>query len=110
MKKSTEKLVRARDSHCWHCGTDVDLVIHHRKNRGSGGSKLLDNLANLILVCQTYNFEMESRADVARSARVYKHKLRQTDGFAEPVFDRYLGLWFSLNNEGKKHAIDKRET
>jgi 5-methylcytosine-specific restriction endonuclease McrA len=110
VKKSLANVIQARDSHCWHCGTDVDLVIHHRKNRGSGGSKLLDHPANLILVCQTYNFEMESRADVARSARVYKHKLRQTDSFAEPIFDRFLGMWFSLDNEGNKNATDTRET
>jgi hypothetical protein len=106
LKKSLLKVLRERDGHCWHCGTDSDLVPHHRKNRGAGGSKLLDNPLNLLMVCSNYNFLMEADASVAAQARVFKHKLRQTDTFYEPVFDRYQGVWFSLDNEGKKHAID----
>jgi len=30
-----------RDPYCVHCGETTDLVIHHRKNRGMGGSKVL---------------------------------------------------------------------
>lgn len=71
---------------------------------------MLDVPANLILVCAAYNFQMEADAEVARSARVYKHKLRQTDTLFEPVFDRYLAMWFSLDNEGNKNATDTRPT
>lgn len=106
MKKSLLKILQSRDDHCWHCGIDSDLVPHHRKNRGAGGSKLLDVPANLLLICSQYNGAMESQSDVAAQARVHKHKLRQTDTLFEPVFDRFLGLWFILDNEGNKHAID----
>ena len=110
MKKALLKTLINRDSHCWHCGTEADLVPHHRKNRGAGGSKLLDHCANLLLVCGNYNFLMEADPAVAAQARVYKHKLRQTDTFFEPVFDRFQGVWFILDNEGNKHATDSRVT
>jgi hypothetical protein len=49
--KKVLKQVQERDSHCWHCGVEEDLVPHHRKNRGMGGSKLLDTPDNLMMVC-----------------------------------------------------------
>jgi hypothetical protein len=110
LKKSLLKTLINRDDHCWHCGTETDLVPHHRKNRGAGGSKLLDHCANLLMVCSHYNFLMEADASVAAQARVYKHKLRQTDTFYEPVFDRLLGVWFILDKEGNKNAIDPGNT
>ena len=106
LPKKLLRQLQDRDSHCWHCGTDQDLVPHHRKNRQAGGSKHLDNLLNVIMVCAQYNFEMEAVAEVAAMARVYKHKLRQTDTLHEPVFDRYQGKWFNLFLEGDKIATD----
>ena len=102
MKKKLLDELRARDTHCWHCGIEDDLVPHHRKNRGAGGSKLLDHATNLLMICASYNGLMESDADCAAQARVYKHKLRRTDTFFEPVFDKFAGKWFILTIEGTK--------
>ena len=102
MNKKLLAQLRKRDAHCWHCGAQEDLVPHHRKNRGAGGSKILDHPANLLLVCGLYNMLMESNSEIAAQARAYRHKLRQTDTFFEPVFDRFQDRWFILDMEGNK--------
>lgn len=105
MKKSILNRLRERDKHCWHCGTTMNLVPHHRKNRGMGGSKLLDHYGNLILVCSQYNFAMESDPDVAMESRAWGHKLRSTDHFSEPVLDRTNYSWYELLADGTKREI-----
>lgn len=94
-----------RDTHCWHCGTELDLVPHHRKNRGAGGSKLLDTLDNLMLVCAVYNGAMESDANVAQKAREYGHKLRSWENMKRPVFDIPTSTWYLLDEKGEKHEF-----
>lgn len=53
-------------------------VLHHRANRGAGGSRLLDHPANLVLVCALCNGAAEdahaiTRADlIERGLRVEK--------------------------------------
>lgn len=44
--------------------TKVATTAHHRANRGSGGSKILDNLANLVATCVICNGTAEDDADV----------------------------------------------
>lgn len=95
--------LRARDSHCWHCGATEGLVPHHRRNRGIGGSKNLDRLDNLMLVCGIYNGLMESDADIAQQARKFGHKLGQWDGFEHPAYDQITDIWFELSQAGTKH-------
>jgi hypothetical protein len=69
MNKKIVKLLRERDADtCWHCGSDDALTVQHRKNRGMGGSKLLDVPSNLILLCWWSNTEMEAsriKAEIA---------------------------------------------
>ena len=67
-----------------------------------GGSKLLDNLQNVILVCAEYNGLMESDAAVASEARDLGHKLSKFISPAEPVFDKPLRRWFYLDSNGGK--------
>lgn len=98
--------VKARDTHCWHCGTDQDLVPHHRMNRGSGGRKSLDRIDNLILVCARYNGLMESDAAVAVEARDLGHKLASWDDFSHPVFDQAELTWWTLTEDGSKIRTD----
>lgn len=100
------RMLRERDSHCWHCGTDQDLVPHHRMNRGSGGRKSLDRIDNLILVCARYNGLMESDAAVAVEARDFGHKLASWDDFSHPVFDQAELSWWELTREGLKNRVN----
>ena len=102
MKASDVKKLRERDDHCWDCGATDNLVPHHRANRGMGGSKVLDNLQNVILVCAEYNGLMESDAAVANEARDLGHKLSKFISPAEPVFDKPLIRWFYLDSNGGK--------
>jgi len=94
--KKVLKLVQGRDSHCWHCGVEDDLVPHHRKNRGMGGSKLLDTPDNLMMVCARWNGLMESNAKDASAATGWGHKVPAWGDTAHPVFDRLGGWWFLL--------------
>ena len=104
MKQALLKKLRARDSHCPHCGVVDDLVPHHRMNRGMGGSKTRDRLDNLLLVCAVYNGLMESDAAVAERARQHGHKLWSWQGFETPVWDEWMGLWYVLDEAGGREA------
>jgi hypothetical protein len=101
-QKMAQKL-RELWPYCPHCGEDVGLQVHHRKNRGMGGSKLLDTYPNLIRVCAELNYAMESNAEISREARVNGWKLGQWDDFEQPVFDRMQNKWFYVTKEGEKH-------
>jgi hypothetical protein len=104
--KKILKLVQARDSACWHCGAEDDLVPHHRKNRGMGGSKLLDTPDNLLLVCSRWNGDMESDAELAATARGWGHKLPVWESLEHPVFDRVSFTWWFLLPDGTKLRSD----
>jgi hypothetical protein len=95
-------MVERRDEYCLHCGATSGLVIHHRKNRGSGGSKLLDRADNLLLVCATYNSMMESDKATMISARDFGHKLQSWEEFSDPVFDQISLTWWILSPDGSK--------
>jgi 5-methylcytosine-specific restriction endonuclease McrA len=100
------KQILARDEHCWHCGQTEDLVVHHRKNRGMGGSKLLDTPDNLMAICSGYNGEMEAVGQVAQQARAWHHKLPVWEDTALPVFDRASFSWWVLLPDGTKVMSD----
>ena len=98
LHKKTRAAILARDPHCYHCGQTEDLTVHHRKNRGMGGSKLLDTPDNLMAVCSRYNGEMESVSGVAALARQWGHKLPVWESTGWPVFDVAGGWWFLLED------------
>ena len=106
--KKVLKVVQERDPHCYHCGTELDLVPHHRINRGMGGSKLLDTPDNLMMVCALYNGMMESDILTARNARGWGHKLAVWEDTARPVFDVVGGWWFLLP-DGSRVRVETRE-
>jgi 5-methylcytosine-specific restriction endonuclease McrA len=105
-KLLSQKLIQ-RDPYCIHCGEVNDLVIHHRKNRQMGGSKMLDRLDNLLRVCQVYNGMMESDAATAEQAREFGHKLSSWQEFSESVFDKVNGTWYILDEKGNKHETEQ---
>ena len=102
MKAAEVQKLRQRDQWCWHCGANENLVPHHRANRGMGGSKVADNLQNVILVCAQYNGDMESDASTANLARDLGHKLSKFLSPAEPVFDNFSKRWYYLDTKGNK--------
>ena len=104
MNKSTLNKLRKRDSYCLHCGEDRHemLVPHHRKNRGMGGSKSLDRIDNLLLICAYYNGAMESMSVVAEQARTYGHKLEHWQEASWAVYDECEGEWYQLTLDGLK--------
>jgi hypothetical protein len=92
--------IMARDGFCYHCGTNDDLIIHHRKNRGMGGSKLLDTPSNLITICAIFNSLMESDADSAAWAKQCGLKLASwQDSEKVPVYHQTLNRWFRLGDD-----------
>lgn len=107
MKNSDLNKLRQRDQHCWHCGAEQDLVPHHRANRGFGGSKALDNLQNVIMVCSLYNGLMESDALVADEAREAGHKLGKFSSPNASVFDKKDRRWYRLDEKGNKHETEQ---
>lgn len=104
-----KRKLKVRDPYCVHCGDDDNLVIHHRKNRGMGGSKLLDHYQNLLMVCEQYNIQMESEAMTAHDAKRWGHKLESWQDFSEPVLDRATGFWYELLGDGTKIQVDGKE-
>lgn len=110
MKQSLVKLLLKRDLYCVHCGDTETLVPHHRINRGMGGSKLLDDPRNVILICSLYNGQLESDAEIAARGRNYGHKLSRFDTFEKPLYDQTIGEWVYLDDKGGKYATSSGRT
>jgi hypothetical protein len=67
-----------------------------------GGSKVLDNLQNVILVCGFWNNAMESDPGSANLARDLGHKLSKFLSPGEPCFDKVWRKWYFLDKIGNK--------
>lgn len=93
-----------RDGGCLHCGlNDETLVPQHRKGKGLGGSKLLDNSSNIIVFCSYYNGLIESNAIEAEKAIYYGWKVSRWQSPEEiPVFSVISGKWWILTNDYKR--------
>lgn len=94
---------------CVACGSTYGLVIHHRKNRQAGGSKLRDHLANYLTACAVCNGQFED--SLLQKARGYGWKLQQwEDPYRVAVFYRSAGEWRLLNDEGSYTVAKERDT
>ena len=102
MKAADTRKLRERDLWCWHCGDSDNLVPHHIQNRGMGGSKVLDNLQNVILVCAEYNGRMESDSLIAGYARDNGHKSSKFSAPGHPILDTTRSTWYTLDKAGNK--------
>jgi hypothetical protein len=103
--KTREALVKRDNGVCWHCGKD-EVTVQHRANRGMGGSKQMDNAANLILLCWFVNFEMEASDKKAREAERYGWKIsRYADPTSIPVWHYPSQSWILLNDTWGRNII-----
>lgn len=107
-KKVREVIFKRDDETCVSCGTRQNLTIHHRVNRGSGGSKLFDSYPYLLLVCIFCNSNFESDNASAETARKLGYKLARNakpaiDPTQVAVYYHSKREWFYLDNGGKKH-------
>ena len=107
MKPNEFKKYEARDTHCPHCGVGVPyLVPHHRKNRGMGGSNLLDTPSNILLVCALLNGAMEQQSEVAEDAKRFGWKLESwQDPLVIPIYDAITGFLYRLKDDYSKEYI-----
>lgn len=71
-----------------------------------GGSKIADNLQNVILVCADYNGRMESDANVAAEARDFGHKASKFSAPGHPILDYTRKVWFTLDKQGGKTEVE----
>lgn len=100
--------VYERDGYrCTRCGDIRPLSIHHRINRGMGGSKLRDHPACLLTLCVFCNSLLESSPTAAGTARARGWKLRShQDPLAVPVYDPYDGTWYLLTDDYERVRTD----
>jgi hypothetical protein len=103
--KAQKIAISARDLGCVIHGAGGecvgDLVHHHRKGRGHGGVKSRNRVANGLLVCGTWNTDVESDPGLAEDARTNGWKLR-TDHEIEsrPVYIPKLARFVYLDDAG----------
>jgi len=89
----------SRDLSCWHCGFTEDLIPHHRKNRGMGGSKAASVPSNTIVMCAIYNGLMESSHAAASLALSKGWKLSSWENPLESiVYHAGEGAWYLLDD------------
>lgn len=117
--KAQKILIAARDLGCVIHGGGGDcvgdLVHHHRKNRGHGGVKSRNRVANGLLVCSRWNDLVEAMPDLAEQARKNGWKLRSDYEIeSRPVYIPRLGRFVYLDDDGhytdlQHHIITERK-
>lgn len=97
--KEFKKYLERDFNECVHCGiSDDTLVPQHRKNRGHGGSKLLNQSSNIIVLCSEFNGRIESDPNAAALARRFGWKLNSWEDPTEvPIHSR--GLYWLLDDK-----------
>lgn len=96
------KALNLRDGHhCAWCGQDNEtLVPHHRANRGMGGNKTADTIANLVWLCADTNGLLESDANYAAMAHNRGIKLKSWQNPATTPINHYVHGWVLLTVDG----------
>jgi hypothetical protein len=103
--KTRQALIKRDLGLCWHCGSS-EVTVQHRANRGMGGSKLMDNPANLILLCWFVNFEMEASDKKAREAEAAGWKIsKYADPTSITVWHQPSQAWFLLDDAWGRNLV-----
>ena len=101
------RLVRSRDGHnCQMCGrsiVDYPSSIHHRINRGSGGSAKLERASLLIRICGTgttgcHGWVTEHPVEASGAGWILPKLNISIDPTTEPIFT--IHGWELLDDEG----------
>lgn len=107
MNDKIRKRIYERDhGRCWHCGTDENVTLHHRVNRGMGGSKLLDMPSNLIVMCGAFNVAMESELKAHRVAKEMGWKVSRHSSPSQTRITDFRGEVFLLDDAFRIWRLD----
>lgn len=91
------------------CGNRAN-VVNHRANRGAGGHRASNRLANACALCHACNDRIESDAVAARKARELGVKLsRYDDPEQVPFYSPMFGEWVHLHDDGLTFDVDPDE-
>lgn len=114
---AARRLVRARDGHrCQLCGqsiVDYPSSIHHRINRGSGGSAKLERASLLIRLCGTgttgcHGWITEEAIYGAALGYVLPKLNPDIDPTQEPILTHEWG-WVLLDDDGSRTPCAPKE-
>jgi len=107
--RRTIAVILDRDGHaCASCGSVGNVVAHHRRNRGMGGSTDAEtnSVRNGLALCWACNGLAEHHAHYAQEARERGIKLRHGDPLTTPV--RYAdGVLWLLRMDGTRQRVDE---
>ena len=91
------------------CGRRADTG-NHRANRGAGGYRAANRLANGCAICSDCNFRIEYDAIAARKARELGVKIsRHDDPELVPFYSPLFGMWAHLHDDGMTFDVDADE-
>ncbi len=99
---------------CERCNRDFQgypASVHHRRPRMMGGSKnaMLHEMANLIVLCGTGTSGCHGWIESNRAiARELGYLIQKIESAEEIPFQDKSGLWFKIDNKGKKTQLDMK--
>lgn len=97
----------------WVCGMGCGAratQVNHRGNRGAGGSRTSNRLANACAICADCNFRLEYDAVAARKGRELGVKIsRYDDPESTPFYSPFFGMWAHLHDDGMTFDVTPEE-
>lgn len=113
--EAARRIVRSRDGHrCQMCGrsiVDVESSIHHRMNRGRGGSALLERPSLLIRLCGSgttldHGWVTEHPKLAGETGWILPRNNPDIDPTQEPIL--LFDGWHLLDDEGNRTPCSPR--
>lgn len=97
----------------WVCGMGCGsraTVVNHRANRGSGGHRSSNRIANACALCAPCNDRIESDAIAARKARQLGVKIsRHDDPETVPFYSQMFGTYVHLHDDGMTFDVEPEQ-